>query len=265
MNCTATRNLLLGSERLDPPPGEASAHLARCADCQDWWQRLVHLEERVCRLPVPSSPRKEVLVRRFREATPRPSNGRDVLHFPPAHGPSAPTARRPRLKERGQRKLAVAFALAATLAAFAVGMWFWPQQSLTPPTRPASLDPLARRRADRDRRLREAAGPREKVRQLALLVEELQGEVRRHSTDPAHLDELARFYREVVCEDLLKHARKLSPAARVEILPAVTERLRQGESDASRLAARFPASEEPLLQIARAAREGERLLHELET
>jgi hypothetical protein len=264
MNCAATRNTLLGSERLDPPPDEARAHLARCADCRGWWQRLLRLEEQVRRLPVPPSPRKETLVCRFREPAQRPANGRDVLRFPSTPRPSAPSGQRPPLKERGQKKVAVAVALAATLAVFAVGLWFWPQQPSPSAFHTKPLDPLARRRADRDRILDQASGPREQVRQLALLVEKLQGEVRQHQTDRAHLDEVARFYREVVCENLLQYARKLSPAERQQLLPAITERLRQGESEASRLAARFPASEEPLLRIARAAREGERRLHELE-
>ena len=63
--------------------------------------------------------------------------------------------------------------------------------------------------------------------------------------------------------DELAERLMLPPTERGKILPAITDRLRRWESEASRLAAESPLSADPLREIARAAREGERRLHEL--
>jgi predicted anti-sigma-YlaC factor YlaD len=40
MNCDTAQRRLLGSERPDEPPAEVEAHLAACAACRTWQQRL---------------------------------------------------------------------------------------------------------------------------------------------------------------------------------------------------------------------------------
>jgi hypothetical protein len=249
MNCTTVQHRLLDSECLEPPPGELESHLARCPACRDCLQRLVHVERHISNLPVPSSWRDQLLIRALLDGTALP-----LTRMPSPR-------KRFHLKERGLQKLALALALAATLAAFALGWWLWPHHQVIP--HPGPVDPLVQRQADRDQRLAAASTPRERVQKLALLAEELQVEFCQHHQDTERLDVLARFYREVVCEDLVRHARALSPQERTLLLPTITGNLRSAESEASRLAAEHPESAPSLLVIARAASEGERSLRDL--
>ena len=65
MNCQVVRKHLLGSERPGRPPAEASAHLAACAACREWQQRLVQMEQAMSLLPVPpADAARAALVRR---------------------------------------------------------------------------------------------------------------------------------------------------------------------------------------------------------
>lgn len=261
MNCHTAQRRLLSSERPDEPSAEVEAHLAACAACRSWQQRLAEVERLLPLLPVPASAARGELVQRVLSGPlpppAEPAPGPPVL--PLLSRPALPTAPP---KERGLRKLALAFALAAALGAFAVGWWAWPHEA--PGLLPA-LDPVALCREERARLLREAGAPREQVQLLARMVRELHDEVREHADDPDRLALAARVYAEVVGQDLLDHARALPAAERAEALTEVAASLRLAESDMERLAAAAPSEGQrvPLRELAASARDGDRRLRAL--
>jgi hypothetical protein len=66
MNCKEIKYFLLGCENPDQPPAEVKAHLAICAGCQDWQNRLAMIEMNVPFLPVPDSAARAQLLRTVR-------------------------------------------------------------------------------------------------------------------------------------------------------------------------------------------------------
>ncbi|HZY85262.1 MAG TPA: hypothetical protein VFE78_10560 [Gemmataceae bacterium] len=261
MNCDTAQSRLLASERPDEPSAEVEAHLAACAACRVWQQRLAEVEQALPLLPVPASAARGELVQRVLSGPlPPPAE-------PAPEPPLLPLLSRPSLpaapaKERGLRKLALAFALAAALGAFAVGWWAWPHQG---PGRPDAADAVAVQREERGRLLREAASPRERVRLLARMVNDLHAEVRAHPEDPDRLALAARVYAEVVGEDLPAHARAVPAGERAEALTEIADSLGRAESEMERLAAAAASERQqtPLRAMAASAREGDRRLRAL--
>jgi hypothetical protein len=254
MNCRTIQHELLLSESPDQPSEAVAAHLADCADCRAWQRRLVEAEQCIPLLLVPPSSRREQFLQQVRQG--------NVLPEPTIYPSELWLANGRPPKERGLRKLAVALALAASLALFALGWWAWPHRSATVPT----LDPLVVRQLDRDQRLAQAHTPNERVQVLAELADGLHREARQliHKADPEELRVLARFYREVVRDNLLEHARKL-PRGERQVLEGVADQLNDVESEFRRLLAdegEIPAAG-PLQDIAQAAREGHDQLREL--
>jgi hypothetical protein len=261
MNCHTAQRRLLGSERPDEPSAEVEGHLAACAACRAWQQRLAEVERLLPLLPVPASAARGELVQRVLSGPlPPPAEPAPGPPVPPLLSrPSLPTAPP---KERGLRKLALAFALAAALGAFAVGWWAWPHEA--PGLLPA-LDPVALQREERGRLLREAGAPREQVKLLTQMVRDLHAEVREHADDPDRLALAARVYAEVVGQDLLAHAREVPAAERAEALAEVANSLGLAESEMERLAAGAPSERQraPLRELAASARDGDRRLRAL--
>jgi hypothetical protein len=261
MNCDTAQRRLLGSERPDEPPPEVEAHLADCGACRAWQQRLAEVERLLPLLPVPASAARGELVQRVLSGPlpppAEPAPAPPVL--PLLSRPSLPTAPP---KERGLRKLAVAFALAAALVVLAVGTSLWRDEA--PGLLPA-LDPVALHREERGRLLREAGAPREQVNLLARMVRELHAEVREHAEDADRLALAARVYAEVVGQDLLAPARAVPAAERAEALAEVANSLSLAESEMERLAAAAPSERQrvPLRELAASARDGDRRLRAL--
>ncbi|HXG09512.1 MAG TPA: hypothetical protein VNK04_06955 [Gemmataceae bacterium] len=256
MKCKTVQTCLLGLERPDRPPPDAAAHLARCAVCQEWQQRLLQLEQAVPLLPVPPSAGKSRLLARIRAAPP----AWPVVS--PPRGPAAPEPPWVR-HERRLRRLALASALTAALVLIAVGLWVWRYAVETPgaprpaPAEDALLASLMRRNV----KLATATTPRQRLETLAELANDLQGETRAlapvASADPADLDELALLYRRVVREGILVQAQALPAADRPAVLGSIARGLERVGSEAEELAGRVPAnSARPLRDIAAAAREG---------
>jgi hypothetical protein len=260
MNCDTAQSQLLAGERPAEPPADVEAHLASCAACRAWRQRLVEVERLIPLLPVPASAARGELVQRVLSGPlPPPAE-------PAPEPPLLPLLSRPVLpteppKERGLRKLAVALALAAALGTFAVGWALWPHEAGLVP----GLDPVALKRDERGRLLREAGSARERVRVLARLVRELHAEVRGNVEDADRLALAARVYAEVVGQDLLAQARAVPAAERAEALAEVAESLSRGESELERLAAGAGSERQraPLREMAASARDGDRRLRAL--
>lgn len=260
MNCATTRHRLLTAERPDRPPAVVRPHLADCPACQDWLRNLAELESQVPALPVPASSEAKIQVlRRLREW---PAATVESLRLVPPELPFMPA------KERGLRKLSVAFALAAAVVLFAIGLSLWPRHHARPEgnNAVAALDPEKAMRDQRDAKMQAARTPRQKVECLAEFAHNLLREAREPEALPSveRLALLARVYAETIRGDLQDHARELAADEKPKLLTLLADDLRDTESQFERLVAIAPeASREPLRQIAEAARDGQREMRRL--
>src|SRR5262245_11527045 len=120
MNCDITRRRLLAAERPDAPDAAVRQHLAGCPSCRGLQRRVVEVEQSLPLLPVPPPSGPAATLQLVLRAPFEPS-------LPvPIQAPRPPSPWGPRTV--GRQKVAVAFALAAALAVFAVGWWAWPHQ-----------------------------------------------------------------------------------------------------------------------------------------
>ncbi len=197
MNCPTIQQLLLMSDQPAQPAVEVRAHLAECAACRSLQRRLLAVEQQIPLLPVPASTRRDSFLQQVRQGNvlPEPTVSAAELWL---------TGYRP-AKERGLLKLALSLALAASLLLFALGWWLWPHHD----GRTLTADPLVVRQLDRNQRLAQARTPWERVEVLADLARGLHREAQQLAgkSNPEELRVVARFYREVVREDLVKEAR----------------------------------------------------------
>jgi hypothetical protein len=226
MTCSTTRRHLLACERPDEPPPEVREHLADCPECRAVQRRLVLAEQQLRALAVPPSPGRDAFVRQFLApggVRPRPSRPGTV-------------------REGARRKVALAFALAAGLAMFALGLWAWPHgdEQFTQRTQGPSTPSAREAWEKRVRSLEALVDGGERVRGLADLADELHQKARSLRDDSDGLEEVALLYADLVKEHLVVQAKKLAPAER-RGLKAVAERLQQAESQAARLAAELRA------------------------
>lgn len=260
MNCTVIQRRLLSAEQPEQPPGDIKSHLAQCPSCRAWQRRLVQMERQIPQLPIPPSTAKEQFLQRI--VGPRHGNA----EHPPIADPAIlwRSTLIPGPKERGLRKLSLAFALAASLLVFALAWWSWPHKAVAPP------DIIQIEQAKLDQRLSNSLRvdtPKERVLRLAQLAEEIHGEARTLVDHSEKLEQRARFYSRVVSEHLVVQAQQLSPVERPAVLKEVAERLTTLESEASRFAAQLkraaPRSAAAFQQIALASRKGERDLRDL--
>ena len=265
MNCTIIQRRLLSAEQPDHPPTEILDHLAECPRCREWQLRLVRMEQRIPLLPVPPSTAKAELLARILSANPRAVVRQIVAVRPPARWSSMTNGQ----KERGLRKMSVAFALAASLLVFALAWWAWPHNAHMPPT-VVSLTPAQLDQKQLDGRLAKvlsADSPKERLLKLADLAEEVHGEACRMDDNEDKLDRWTLFYSRVVGEHLLEQARRLTPTDRPDVLEGIAKRLLQTNSDAARLAielkGKLPKSSASFDRIAFAARQGEKDLRSL--
>jgi hypothetical protein len=302
MNCATFQQRLLSAEHPDQLTARMTRHAAECASCRLLHHRLIALERQLPRIPVPATTAGAALVHRLwagevmippddgsipvfelPSSTPSPgpapnvpasesANGfTDFASLPPPRTPLG-TAAAPRtgpwawmdsMRERGLRKLAAALALAASLLVFAAVWWAWPHHRVD---QRVTLNPLAARQAERDRLLAAAHTPSERVQVLVELADRLQREALTlaRRADGENLRVVARFYGQVVREDLISHARTVPRADRRSTLNDAVQRLQWTESELQRLiSAEQQKVPDSLREIATAAGEGHKLLCEL--
>ena len=105
MNCKAVREQLLQCDDPSRPPAILLRHLGRCLACQAIRQRLLEVESATRAIPVPATAGRDLLMARLQEGE---------LPTPPLA--PRPSPWRSSLRERAHQKLALALALAASLA-----------------------------------------------------------------------------------------------------------------------------------------------------
>ncbi len=261
MNCTVIQRRLLTAEHPEQPPAEIQSHLAQCPSCRLWQRRLIQMERQITQLPVPPSTAKE----QFLEIV-KGEGGRrkqPVLVHPSSF------LLPPFKKERGLRKLSVAFTLAASLLVFALAWWSWPHNRVVPPEiRRLELAKLEQARLDQ--RLSSSLlvdTPKERIVRLAKLADEIHGEARDLVGNSERLEQWSQFYSRVVGQHLIEQARQLTREDRQAVLADIALRLAKTESDATRLATQCrvsaPRSAAAFHQIALTSQKGERDLREL--
>jgi hypothetical protein len=256
VNCTVIQRRLLAAERPEQPSAEIQNHLAQCASCRLWQRRLIQMERLIAQLPVPASMAKEQFLETMKGEGKR-MNKPILVH------PSSFTLH-PFKKERGLRKLSVAFTLAASLLVFALAWWSWPHNPVPPPESRQYI------RAKLEERLSSSLGvntPKERVVRLAKLADEIHGEALALVGNSERLEQWSQFYSRVVGQHLIEQARQLMPEDRQAVLTDITLRLAKAESGATRLATQYetssPRSSAAFHQIALVSQKGERDLRQL--
>jgi hypothetical protein len=267
---------LLAAERPDQPGSDVKRHLAECASCRALYRRLVRVEHDIRHIPVPLSTRRPAFVAQFVQQTPvdlpvaarqtasdLPMAGQVILPLVKVTRPATPP------KERGLRKLAIAIALAASLAIFAVGLW---AMHVKGPDKP---DHMAELRKKLDTRITYAETSREKAEIVVDFADEVQTEVRTLSQEKVvngkQLADLAKFYRQLVSEDLKTQVRAVAQdikdtKQRREVLTDLAARLQQTESEFAQLAVKArPDAEQPFKEIAAAAHDAGTMINDILT
>jgi hypothetical protein len=256
VNCTVIQRRLLAAERPEQPPDEIQGHLAQCPSCRLWQRRLIQMERLIAHLPVPASTAKEQFLASMMGEGRRGPQGALVR-------PSA-FILHPFKKERGLRKLSLAFTLAASLLIFALAWWSWPHNPVPPPQ--VKRTELARLEQRLSNSLR-VDTTKERVLRLAKLADEVRSEARDLVDNSERLEQWSRFYSRVVGQHLIEHARQLASDDRQAVLSDIALRLAKAESDASRWAtqcqAAAPRSAAAYQQIALASQKGEKDLRAL--
>jgi hypothetical protein len=295
MNCKEIKYFLLGCENPDRPPAEVKAHLAVCAGCQDWQNRLAVIEMNIPFLPVPDSAARTQLLRTI-QTRPMPSVGTAAVSDT-ASGVGATLSRPQEVEARplpirssttkrasvlqffrawepsARRYAAGAVAATIMLAVFGWMVFHTPHH---PPiaevrTPHSSADPLLASIVRQDLRLAKSDEPAERFLVLADLAEDLSGEVKRLAPVPEAkgvLDELVDRYEEVVRTGLTEAAQKLPDKTRNDLLNKVAERLqvagRKAEELGDQLAPKIPiSSREALRRLTTAAQNGDNRLRDL--
>jgi hypothetical protein len=227
MNCDLLQRRLLSLERPERPPAEVQSHLAACPTCREWHRRLVRLEQDVRLLPVPVSTAGATFVARLRAGEMAPVEREETAR------PSASLPRsRGQRRERALRKLALATALAAGLALFALGWWAaqWPQRH-----DPGRTSDLVAELVKHDIDLAGNTNPDTRLKVLATMANDLRGQAKPlASADYSEdLQLLAACYEEVVGA-LPDRARELPDPKPGE---SVAQALRQAVRETKELAA----------------------------
>jgi len=297
MNCKEIKYFLLGCENPDLPPADVKAHLAVCAGCQDWQNRLAVIEMNVPFLPVPDSAARTQLLRTI-QTRPMPSgsaaavsdavSGVDAMLSQPQEVETRPLPTRSSTTKRAgvlpffrawepsaRRYAAGAVAATILLVVFGWMVFHTPHPPVAGvPTPHASADPLLASIIQRDLRLADAESPSDRFLILSYLADDLSTEIKKLAPVPEAkgvLDDLVKRYEEVVRDGLLEGANKLDklPAPkRNDLLNSVGERLqvagREADELGVRLGPRIPnSSREALRRLTNVAKEADDRLRDL--
>jgi hypothetical protein len=190
---------------------------------------------------------------------------RRILAEPPATKETTPSGGQkfrpflhgPQPRDRAPQKIALVTALAAGLLLFAIGYSALQHSEGKSPKSDFSQK-LTARLVQHDLKLAAATKPSEKVKVLADLANELHTESHAlaSAASAEDLKTLSQLYKRVVGEGLVKHAEKVSPGERVQVLDPIIRQLEDAANDAVELAGKTsPAAATQLLDIAQAANE----------
>lgn len=261
MNCDTIHRRLLSLERPEQPPADLRGHLASCPACRSWHQRLVEVETRTARLPLPPPERKLAFLDKLRQPAPAPA----TLRFQPGV-----RGQEPGFKERGRLKIAIAVAGAAALLLIALGVATWPRgQGPIERTPKATRPSLLTLRLKEDARWAKARTPQQRLDVLSDLADEVHSTARKiaHTDNLKDIDREVDLYREIVQRITSTEAREIDARERTKLLKPLAQRLAMAESQARQLAEsptlRDTPAAVPLRELAAVAREGDQQIRAL--
>ncbi len=261
MKCAQMQRHLLAAERPDQIGADGQQHLAGCASCRALQRRLLHIERAIPQVPVPASVRRPSFLGQFLQQTPVDLPAVEPVLLPLVKLRRGPTS----LKERGQRKLALAAALVATLAFVAFGMW------ALRPHQPPAVDYTLNHRMQLEAGLRTATEPPDRVRVVMQVADKVGEDVstlaQEERVDGPRVVALAKYYRQLLGEELKKQVADLPPdVASRKLMKDLEAHLQKTDSDFAFLAATRGGTKagESLSEIALAARETSADLHKLQ-
>ncbi len=268
MSCQTTQNRILALADPAVLAGPLADHVAACQACQAWHRLLLQMEVAVAGLPVPADTgrAKAETLKQFRadpaKVKPKAKPAEAVKPIPPA--PAKP--REPR-KSFGDR-VARLWPAGAGAAVVCVGAMLWTFAGKKPAPEGAAYaaDPMLDRVVAAKVQLDVAKTAPDRMQVLAKLADDVQDQAKSlYLVAPGEeMVSLSKMYADIVGEALVFQAETLTDADRRKILGDYTDRLAKAEQQAERLAAEAPAgSDEPLREIARAARDGKNKLAKL--
>ena len=262
MNCETCQRRLLASADPEAPAAAVRAHLAECSACRRRQRQLLRLERHVPLLPVPPGQGKNRLLNKLlildapAPAPPPPSQTIPM--------PARPWWRGPRVRRLGGAAAAAVLIGCGVLLGLA--QLRRDQTADLPRVNVAEPEPdLVARLVECDARLAAAEASHKQVEELAEMADALRREgqaLRRADAGAAEMGEVARLYAKVIREGVVARARALPTAERRQVLHPIATRLARAAQEARQLA-NGHAAPAPLLQIAQAARDGDRQLREL--
>jgi hypothetical protein len=244
MSCQVVRKHLLGSERPRRPSAEASAHLAACAACREWQQRLAQMEQALSRLPVPpADAARAALVGRV-------LSGEALKHRRPSPKPAAngQPARRPSIAmvvgswimdphASPRRRVAAGLVagVAAALLLFITGWLVWdasrPESVVAVATEKAPAVPTLAAALERYKiKTDETARLSDRVAEMAKAADRLRDLAWEKVRAEDELIDLADLYARVIREGIVQPAEGLSAEERGVILKPITKSLVAAES-----------------------------------
>lgn len=234
MICSKTQRWLLTHDQNETPEASIHGHLADCPQCRGMQKRLLWVESLVGQIPVPATSARQRFVDQIRMG---PSDLTTIQSPADRWLTKHPL----RSRERGIRKVALAVALAASLAIVAFGLWNLPKNN---PGQQVNKDSLTTRRLERDQKLAAKKTPRERVEVLQGIAKNLEMEAMQLAKQKRNEDLriLARFYQEVVGENLLQDARLLQPDERIDVIRPVMVMLANLQSEIERNRGSIPKS-----------------------
>lgn len=263
MNCQTVQNAILALPDPRRVPESLRVHVAGCAGCRVWAERVGRLESLLEQLPTP----------------PAPLDKKNALIAELAAGPiitrplASPARKSSALREFFQRNGTLLGALAAGLLVAVGGWWAFsgkgnPQVAAVEGT---PKHPFLDKVVQRDVALAKADGPAKKLQILGGLAEDLSGEARALSriASPEELQDVARWFDRVVKSGIVKQAEKIPPQAMTptELKAQFTDlanKLNATANEVERAMGEVPPESKPALQrIVDVARDGQKKLGEV--
>lgn len=217
MKCAMAREQLLAAEHPDRPGEALAGHLSRCRECRAMQWRLERLDRDLPRLPVPACPPPAALFEQVLHG--QELNAGAVVRTPRVE-------MRPDRRQGARQKLALAFALAASLAVFAMSWGAWSRQDVPRP--PTLGDEYARRV---NRKLQDGRQPGEKLQKLTDLADEFVAEAK--TADAGGLEKLATQVEWLAARDLPQCAGRVPVVERAKVLGEAADRMQKLESAAA--------------------------------
>ena len=273
MSCQTTQNRILALADPAVLAGPLADHVAGCQACQAWHRLLLQMEVAVAGLPVPADTgrAKAETLKQFRadpaKAKPKPKAKPVEAVKPMTPPPPTPAKPREPRKSFGDR-VAHLWPAGAAAAVVCVGALLWTFAGKKPAPEGAAYaaDPMLDRVVAAKVQLDVAKTAPDRMHVLAKLADDVQDQAKSlYLVAPGEeMVSLSKMYADIVGEALVYQAETLTDADRRKILGDYTDRLAKAEQQAERLAAEAPVgSDEPLREIARAARDGKNKLAKL--